>query len=283
VPEGDIVWRAARALDRALAGRVVVDSRFAVPHLAVADLRGQTVLGCGSRGKHLLLRFDGGLTLHSHLRMEGAWRLVPAGSRRRPGPPADVRVVVRTDEWTAVGLRLGVLDLVPTVDEDRVIGHLGPDLLDPGFDPSEALRRLRAQGGRPIGETLLDQRVVAGLGNLFRTELCFVRGVTPWTPTLDVPDLPRVITLARQMLQLSARTGEQVTTGRRARDQQHWVFQRETCLRCGTRLLEAMQGPRQQERVTVWCPSCQRGPAPDDATPVRVRRGPPSRTSRPAR
>lgn len=178
MPEGDTVWLAARRMQEALAGRALTRSDFRVPALATADLAGRTVLEVVPRGKHLLTRLTGGLTLHTHFRMDGSWHLYRPGDRWTGGRDWQVRVVLENPEWQAVGYRLPVLELLPTAEEDRAVGHLGPDVLDDAFDAAEALRRLLAEPDREIGMALLDQRLLAGLGNLYRCEVLFLRGLT---------------------------------------------------------------------------------------------------------
>src|SRR3954447_24833814 len=131
MPEGDTVWLAARRMHDALAGQALVRTDFRVPDLATVDLSGRDVLEVVSRGKHLLTRIDGGLTLHTHFRMDGTWHLYPSGARWTGGPAWQVRLVLETEQWQAVGYRLPVVELLPTADEHRVVGHLGPDLLGP--------------------------------------------------------------------------------------------------------------------------------------------------------
>ena len=147
VPEGDTVWLAAQRMHEALAGRVLTRSDFRVPQLATADLSGRTVLEVVPRGKHMLTRVEGGTTLHTHFRMDGTWHLYRPGDRWTGGADWQVRVVLANAEWEAVGYRLPVVELLPTAEEDRVVGHLGPDLLDDGFDEAEA----RAPAGRRPG------------------------------------------------------------------------------------------------------------------------------------
>jgi endonuclease-8 len=262
MPEGDTVWLAAQRLHRALAGDVLVRGELRVPRHATDDLSGRTVLEVVSRGKHLLMRLSGDLTLHTHLRMDGSWHLYRPGDPWRGGPHWQVRALLQTEQWQAVGFRLGVVELLPTAAETRVVGHLGPDLLGDDWDAAEAVRRLRADPERAVGVALLDQRALAGLGNLYRTELCFLRGRTPWTPVGELGDLPDWVDLAHRLLLANRDRAEQVTTGRAGRATRHWVFERTTCLRCGTRVGTALQGPPTRARITYWCPKCQRGPTP---------------------
>ncbi len=164
---------------------VLTRSDFRVPQHATSDLTGARVLGTVSRGKHLLTRFspaEGPLvSLHTHLKMEGAWHVHAPGTRWRR-PAHEARVVLATDRWEAVGFALGVVELLPTAREDRAVGHLGPDLLGPDWDEEEVLRRLAADPGRTLGEALLDQRNLAGIGTIFRSETLFLSGVSPFLP-----------------------------------------------------------------------------------------------------
>ena len=182
MPEGDTVWRAARLLDRALTGSVLTATDFRVPAFATWDLSGATVSETVSRGKHLLTRIDGDArwTLHTHLKMEGGWRVLRPGARW-PRPAHTARVVLTTADTVAVGFALGLVEIVPRDREPDLVGHLGPDLLGPDWDPDEAVRRLREQPDRTIKEALLDQTRLAGIGNMYAAELCFVTGVAPET------------------------------------------------------------------------------------------------------
>ncbi len=262
MPEGDTVWLAGRRLDDALSGHTLVRAELRVPRLGGADLAGHDVVRVLSRGKHLLTRLSNAQTLHTHFRMDGSWHLYRRGQRWRGGPTWQVRAILATREWDAVGYRLPVVELLATADEHRVVGHLGPDLLGADWDPDEALRRLVADPDREIGPVLLDQTVMAGLGNLYRTELCFLLGVTPWTAVADLPEPDRVPDLAHRLLMANRERYEQVTTGRSGPGQRHWVFERSTCLRCSTPVSTALQGPPTRQRLTYWCATCQRGPAP---------------------
>ncbi|WP_406269793.1 DNA glycosylase [Actinacidiphila glaucinigra] len=267
MPEGDTIWLAAHRLHWALAGHVLLRADLRVPRLATTDLSGRHVEEVVARGKHLLMRVEGGLTLHSHLRMDGSWQLYAPGERWRGGPDHQVRAVLAHAEQVAVGYRLPVLELLRTAEEDRAVGHLGPDLLGPDWDPQEAVRRLTADPARPVGDALLDQRNLAGIGNVYKCELCFLRGVTPWMPVGEVPEPERIVALARKLLQANKTRHGHITTGDTRRGRTHWVYGRgrHDCLRCGTAVRAAELGPPGQTRVTYWCPRCQRGPAPPPA------------------
>jgi endonuclease VIII len=260
MPEGDTVWRSAKHLDQALTGRTLTRTDFRVPAFATLDLSGQDVVGTVSRGKHLLTRIGADHTLHTHLKMEGSWHLYrPSTPWRRPVHEA--RVVLHTEEWHAVGFALGITEVIARADEDEVVGHLGPDLLGPDWDEDEALRRLTAEPDRPIGEALLDQRNLAGIGNMYKAELCFIAGVHPETPVGEVPDLRRMVRRAKQVLEVNKERVQQATTGDLRRGKQLWVYARgrQPCHRCRTRIaLEDQNG-----RPSYWCPVCQpRGKAP---------------------
>ncbi|WP_228988639.1 Fpg/Nei family DNA glycosylase [Streptomyces sp. DH8] len=214
MPEGDTVLQTATRLHTALAGRVLVRSDLRVPRFATADLTGRTVLGVTARGKHLLTRIEGGLTLHSHLRMDGVWQVYAPDERWRGGPGHQIRAVLGNVEHTAVGYRLPVLELLRTDEESRAVGHLGPDLLGPDWDRPLALERLLAAPERPIGEALLDQRNLAGIGNVYKCELCFLARVTPWLPVGALPDgvLPRLVTAAERLLHANRDRPTRTTT-----------------------------------------------------------------------
>ena len=260
MPEGDTVFLAATRLRVALAGQTLARTEFRVPRFATADLTGRVVEDVKSRGKHLLVRIGGGVTLHTHGKMEGAWHLYRPGERWR-GPGWQVRVLLETVPWIAVGFRLAVAELIDTAHEGEVLAHLGPDPLGPDWDPAEALRRLLARPERPIGEALLDQRVMAGPGNVWKCELCFLRGVDPWTPVARVPQPERLVDLVKRLFDANRTTGSHITTGDARPGRTHWVYGRggAPCLRCGTRIRVRASGD--PERITYWCPRCQPPPS----------------------
>jgi formamidopyrimidine-DNA glycosylase len=262
VAEGDTVHLAAVRLDTALRGEGLLATDFRVPAFATSDISGQIVQGVAARGKHILLRTDSGMTLHSHLKMEGAWQLYRPGERWRGGPGHWVRAVLETEPWVAVGYRLGVVELLSTAREHEVVGHLGPDPLGDDWDPAEALRRLAADRGRPIGDALLDQRVMAGPGNIYRCEACFLRGVDPSTPVGDVGDLPALVDLMKRLMEANRATGRQITTGDARRGREHWVYGRagRPCRRCGAPIRREAPARSATDRVVFWCPHCQPEP-----------------------
>ena len=235
MPEGDTVYQAARRLDAALAGQVVTTSDLRVPAYATVGLSGETVHSVGSRGKHLLMRI-GDVVLHSHLKMEGEWRVHRPGERwRRPGWQA--RVVIETPTAVAVGFDLGVVDVFPASEEADRLDYLGPDLLGPDWDADEAVRRLAAAPDVPIAVALGEQRNLAGLGNVYVNELCFLRGIRPTRPAGDV-DLPPLVDLASRVIRATRDRIARTTTGNDRRGERLWVYSRggERCRRCGTRI-----------------------------------------------
>lgn len=258
MPEGDTVFRACARLHQALAGQVLTRAELRVPALATMDLVGVTVTEVVPRGKHQLIRLDNGLTLHTHLRMDGAWRTV-AATAKPPGPNHQIRVILGNDTQTAVGLRLPVVELIETRHEDQVVGHLGPDLLAEDFDLAESVRRIRADPDRSIGEALLDQRNLAGIGTFYRAEILYLQGIHPRTPVAGVADLERLVTRSRLLLQANITRPFQVTTGNTRAGERTWVFERpgKPCRRCGTLIRHEEFGPTGQERLSYWCPHCQ--------------------------
>lgn len=272
MPEGDAVWRAARQLQDALAGRVLTDSDFRVPAYATLDLTGHTVDEVVSRGKHLLVRI-GDTSVHSHLRMEGAWHVYRPGERwRRPAHQA--RIVLDNDVRQAVGFSLGALDVVQRGHEDDLVGHLGPDLLGSDWNAELAVERLASDPTRPLGLALLDQRNLAGIGNIYRSEVCYVRGLDPRRPVADVCDLGRLVEVARRMLYANRDHAAIVTTGNTRRGEQTWVYGRagEPCRRCATTVERHHlgDGVDDLERSVYLCPVCQ-PPTPTRRDPSRAR------------
>ncbi|TWP50230.1 Fpg/Nei family DNA glycosylase [Lentzea tibetensis] len=257
MPEGDTVFLAARRMHDALAGKTLLRAELRHPRLSTAELSGLTVLGVRSYGKRMFTRFSSELSLHSHFRMDGAWHLYRPGEKwRRPAHQA--RAVFEVDDRQAIGFALHDLELLPTSDEDQLISHLGPDLLAEDFDADLAVSRLVAEPDREIGLALLDQRVMAGVGNIYKTEVCFLLGASPWAPVSAV-DARRAVSLSRKLLMANRWRPEQITTGDPRN--QHYVYGRagRPCLRCGTRVKGGTQGSGVQERVAYFCPTCQNG------------------------
>ncbi len=259
MPEGDTVWLAARRLGTALSGLALTRSDLRTPALATADLTGRTVQEVASRGKHILIRLEGGLTLHTHFRMDGTWHVYRPGKPWRGGPDWQIRAILANAQWTAVGYRLPVIDLLPTDEEDAVVGHLGPDLLAEDWDEAEARRRLLREPDRPAGEALLDQRVVAGLGLIYVSEVLFLSGVAPQSPVSGIRDPDALLRRSRRLLWANRERGAQASTGDLRG--QHYVYGRagRPCRRCGTTIRFGRQGTGIHERDAYWCPACQPG------------------------
>jgi endonuclease VIII len=222
-----------------------------VPRFATVDLTGQVVDEVLSRGKHLFIRV-GRVSIHSHLKMDGSWRV----GNRPVRVDHRARIILETNGVRAVGADLGVLEILERDRDCDVVAHLGPDLLGEDWDPARAAANLVARPDRPIGEALLDQRVLAGIGNVYRNELCFVSGHLPTAPVSAVADPRRLVSRARDMLWANRFRWTRCTTGDTRPGRQLWVYGRagQPCRRCGTSINCDDAG----ERVTYWCPSCQR-------------------------
>jgi endonuclease-8 len=194
VPEGDDIHALAERLHGALSGSALTEADFRVPRLATTHISGQTVVRVHARGKHLLIETSEAHTIHVHLKMDGEMRLFRS---RRAYLGHDVRLALRTYRWTVVGSRLGVLEVWRSAEEDRRLSHLGPDVLGPDWDPGEGVRRLTADPEREIGVALVDQRVMAGPGNVYKSEACFLRGVHPATRVGAVRDPASLVGLVK--------------------------------------------------------------------------------------
>ncbi|MBV8928159.1 MAG: Fpg/Nei family DNA glycosylase, partial [Mycobacteriaceae bacterium] len=262
MPEGDTVFHTAAKLREALAGERLTRCDVRVPRFATTDLTGEVVDEVISRGKHLFIRV-GPASIHSHLKMDGSWRVtrwhrpVRVDQRDRPvRVDHRVRIILETNGVQVVGIDLGQLEILDRERDDAVVAHLGPDLLGDDWDPQRAAANLIADPGRPLAEALLDQRVMAGVGNVYCNELCFVFGRLPMAPVSGVADPLRVVNRAHDMLVANRSGFNRTTTGNRREGRQLWVYGRGgmACRRCGT-LIESERGG---ERVTYWCPSCQR-------------------------
>jgi endonuclease-8 len=265
VPEGDTIFRAARTLHAALAGRTVTRFASTLPRVAAAArhyrIEGRAVAAVEARGKHLIVRFQGGPALHTHLRMTGSWHLYRAGTPWRKSA-ATARAVIETGDRLAVCFAAPVVEwLTPAQEaEHGPLASLGPDLLAPGFDAGAARAGLRARAEREIGDVLLDQRALAGIGNVYKSETLFLCGVDPFArvAALDDATLDRLVaTAARAMKRnLAPDAGARRT---REGPQRVWVYRREgePCLRCGTVIQMRRQG--EGARSTYWCPRCQGG------------------------
>ncbi|WP_101948573.1 endonuclease VIII Nei2 [Mycobacterium sp. 3519A] len=252
MPEGDTVWHTAAILREALVGKTLTRCDVRVPKYATVDLTGHVVDEVISRGKHLFIRV-GPASIHSHLKMEGSWKVNPVGKPSRAG--YRIRIILETTDIQAAGIDLGVLEVLDRDHDMDVVDHLGPDLLGDDWEPHTAAANLVADPDRPLSETLLDQRVMAGVGNVYCNELCFVTGHLPTAPVRNVKDPLRMVQRARDMLWLNRSRWNRTTTGNTRHGQDMWVYGREgkPCRRCGT----LIRSDRTGDRVTYWCPVCQ--------------------------
>jgi endonuclease-8 len=282
MPEGDTIFRAARTLDRALAGSAVARFETALPALARVDedapIAGRLVESVTARGKHQLMRFSarpggggGPLVLRTHMRMSGSWHLYRHGERWQR-PRGAMRVLVETAAWVAVGFDVPVAEWLDErgLERQRELRRLGPDLLAADFDAAEAERRLRARDAAAVGDALLDQAALAGIGNVFKSEILFVAGVSPFRSVASLSDeeLRSIVAVSRRLLRANAGPGEdgvawhagaRRTTGAANPAAALWVYGRggDPCRRCATPVAYRKQGP--DARGTYWCPRCQPG------------------------
>ncbi|MFD1714965.1 Fpg/Nei family DNA glycosylase [Amnibacterium flavum] len=262
MPEGDSVYRLRARLAPATTGKTIVAGELRSGPAAGTSVAGARLIDYGTHGKHLMMRFDTGKTLHTHLRMQGSWTITGAGRTLPRRELHRVRVRMLFDDSTTLwGIDVPVVELLPTAEERSVLAHLGPDPLRDDWDPAIAATRLRSDPGRAFVAALLDQRNLAGLGNLWVNELAFLTGINPFAPVGAV-DVDALVERAARSLRLSATVPGmyQVTTGDTRRGRSHWVAGRagRPCLRCGTTVLvraEAVADP--QQRRTWWCPNCQ--------------------------
>jgi endonuclease VIII len=275
MPEGDTIFRAARTLHRALAGKTVVRFETVLPQLSRVDddapIAGRTVERVRSVGKHLLVEFSGDLVLRTHMRMNGSWHVYRPGERWQR-PRSSMRVAVETGDFQAVAFDVPVAEFrtARELERDPAVAGLGPDVLGGGFDEDEAVRRLRERGAIGIGDALLDQRALAGIGNVFKSEVCFAERVHPFTPVgaLDDETLRRLVRTARRFLGMNVLessgagmvtvNGLRRTTRRGDPSASLWVYGRagEPCRVCGERIVVERRGL--QARSTYFCPRCTR-------------------------
>ncbi len=271
MPEGDTLARIAVALRPYLAGRVVTGARARLPGPQVSRIVGQKIDAVDAAGKNLLIKFDGGLELRTHLGLHGSWhRYRPGETWRRP--PSRAALVIEVPGAVAVCFDAPVVELFERRAEvvHPTISMLGPDLLDPDFEQGEAVRRLRdkSRAETEIGEAILDQRAVAGVGNVFKSEVLFIERVNPFEKVgaLAPDTLERILSTARELLQANARSdapaGRTTTvdprTGKKLAPSRLWVYDRagRPCHRCGTLIRSDSQGA-ELPRVTYWCPSVE--------------------------
>ena len=254
MPEGDTVFRTAAALREALVGKTLTRCDVRVPRYATVDLSGSAVDEVISRGKHLFIR-AGAASIHSHLKMDGSWRLSTRGV-----PAHKIRILLRAGEATAAGIDLGVLEILDRTTDQEVVAHLGPDLLGEDWDARRAAANLVADPQRPLADALLDQRVMAGVGNVYCNELCFLFGRLPASPVDSVTDPLRLVTRARDMLWANRLRISRTTTGNTRTGEELWVYGRagQPCRRCGGRITRAESSDATGDRVRYWCRRCQR-------------------------
>jgi len=274
VPEGDTIFRAARALHKALAGAPVNGFETAYAHLAStndnAPVSGRIVEKVEARGKWLLIHFSGDLFLVTHMLMSGSWHIYRLGERWKR-PRTDMRIVIRTAQYEAVAFAVPVAQFhtARSLERNTAIPRLGPDLLKDEFAEDDAKTRIRAHADEEIGNVLLNQRVMAGIGNVFKSEICFVCGVHPFRLVLSLSDreIDCLVDSARRLMganvtdtsgdQIVTYTGIRRTTGRSDPAARVWVYRRkgEQCRRCGAIIEMRRQGPG--ARSSYWCPNCQ--------------------------
>lgn len=274
MPEGDTIFRTARTLHRALAGQTITAFETVLPKLARVEVDrgvvGRTVERVEARGKWLLVRFSGDLTLLTHMLMSGSWHIY------RPGqawmrPKTQMRIVVGTAAIVAVAFRVPVAEFhsAETLRRRKPFCRLGPSVLAPEFEAAKILENLRANPDKEIAAALLEQSLLAGLGNIFKSEVCFGSGVNPFRriETLSIAELSSVVHTARKFMianilesstdRMVTRSGFGRTTGRSGPEERLWVYGRRgrPCVRCGTAIESCKQQPG--ARTTFWCPSCQ--------------------------
>ena len=272
MPEGDTIFMAAATLRRVFAGKTVSRFESVLPSLTRVDadhpVAGRLIESVDARGKHLLMRFSGDLMLHTHMRMNGSWHVYRPGDRWRR-PARDMRILIGTSDAVAIGFNIPVAEFLTSRDLARhpQLQALGPDLLNPAFDRGEALARIRAHGSEAVADVLLNQRVVAGVGNVFKSEILFVAGVYPFSRVSDVTDeaLDRTLDVAIRLLRVNvagqhrslAPVRGRRTTGSLFPGKGLWVYGRGglPCRKCATSILSRKTGD--DARLTYWCPACQ--------------------------
>jgi endonuclease VIII len=274
VPEGDTIFRAARTLHRALAGRGVTKFQSVLPRLSRVDVDsgivGRTIEKVEADGKWMLMHFSGDLILLTHLLMSGSWHIYRPGERwqRRP---VDMKVLIETAMFVAVGFNVPIAEFhtAPSLARRPGFNKLGPSLLAEEFDQADAAMRLRSQPEAEIGVALMTQRLLAGIGNVYKSEVCFACGVNPFrlVSTLRKDEIECLVSTARKLLLVNVTEGSgdhivtyagmRQTTGRSDPDANLWVYRRrgEPCRRCGGAVESRKQG--MDARTTFWCPTCQ--------------------------
>ena len=275
MPEGDTIFRAARTLHRALAQKVVVRFESMLPLLTRVDedspITGRTIESVNSLGKHILMRFSGDLVLRTHMRMNGSWHIYRPGERWRRRRN-DMRIVVATHDFEAVGFNIPVAEFIRSseLDRSRELKRLGPDVLSQTFDAEESVRRIRERKHVQIGDVLLDQSAIAGIGNVYKSEILFACRVNPFVlaGSLDEKTVIQLVDTARKFLAANVAEGSAMspmttysgyrrTTRRDDPRERLWVYgrARRPCRRCGTPISARAQG--KDARLTYFCNNCQ--------------------------
>jgi endonuclease VIII len=270
MPEGDTIYRAARTLHTALAGQRIVRFETVLAHLARVDadqpIVGRVLEKVEARGKHVLMWLDGGLVLRTHMRMHGSWHIYRPGERWQR-PRHEMRIVIETAPYVAVAFAVPVAEFVAaeTLDREGPVAELGPDLLSDTFDATEAVTRLAARADTEIADALLDQRAMAGIGNVFKSEVLFAARISPFTKVSELTeaDLGRVVAIAQRQMRANITDADPgMAHGRRTTNRLDpaaglWVYGRrgQACRRCGAPIQRTRQGP--DMRSTYWCGRCQ--------------------------
>jgi len=274
MPEGDTIFRAARTLHRALAGEVVTGFESVLPKLERVEVdsgvTGRTVEKVEANGKWTLMYFSGDLILLTHMLMSGSWHIYRPGEKWRR-PSVNMRLIVRTSKIEAVGFNVPVAEFhtADSLRRRRGFNRLGPAVLAAEYDDGEILRRLRSRPDLSVGEALLSQSLLAGIGNVFKSEICFACAVHPFRPvgSLSISELASLVSTARKFLlaNVTDNSGEKIvtysgirrTTGRNDREENLWVYARrgKPCRRCGAAIESRKHGV--DARTTFWCPNCQ--------------------------
>jgi endonuclease-8 len=284
MPEGDTIFRTARSLSRTLTGKPITAFRSTYPLLTRFNdgtpLLGQTVVNVESRGKWLLMHFSGGATLATHMLMSGSWHIYRHGQRWQQ-PPANMRIILENAEFVAVGFKVPIAEMhsAQSLARHKKIPRLDCDVLHPAFDAEAVFQRLMARGKEAIADALLDQRVLAGVGNVFKSEICFVTGIHPFAPVaaLTQEQLRTAVATAQRLIAANVledspdrivtyRGLDRRTTHDSSPGANLWVYGRQgqPCRRCGEPVLRQLQGAN--ARVTFWCPRCQTMPGDENSS-----------------
>lgn len=273
MPEGDTIFRAARTLNRAMAGKAIVRFESVFPHLnrvhEDAPLTGRAIQAVRAAGKHVLMEFSGDLVLRTHMRMNGSWHIYRPGEKWQR-PRRSMRIVIATTDFEAVGFDIAVAEMIRAKDvaKHEELRKLGPDLLGEQFDAQEAAYRIRERATSDVAEVLLNQRVLAGIGNVYKSEVLFACRVNPFATiaSLDDAQIQCLVSTARKLLRtnvteglaaMTTYTGFRRTTGRSDPKERLWVYGRagDPCRKCGTPISMRAQG--RDARLTYWCDKCQ--------------------------